>query len=110
MLRLGELCVCQITEVLGLAQSTVSSHLRELRRAGLIIERKKGRWVFFSISGTPEVRPWVEAAVGMLDSDPQIEADGNLVEAIRQLPVEDLCRLGFKAATAKAAGKQIQAD
>ena len=110
MLRLGELCVCQITEVLELAQSTVSSHLRELRRAGLITERKEGRWVFFSISGAPEVRPWIEAAVGMLTHDPQIEADGNLVDAIRQLPVEDLCRLGFKAATAKAAEEHIQAD
>ena len=43
--RTGELCVCQITEVLGLATSTVSAHLKELRRAGLTVERKEGRCV-----------------------------------------------------------------
>ena len=36
MLRSGELCLCQITEVLKLAPSTVSAHLKELKRAGLI--------------------------------------------------------------------------
>ena len=46
MLRSGELCVCQITEVLGLAPSTVSAHLKELKQAGLITERKDGKWVY----------------------------------------------------------------
>ena len=42
MLRTGELCVCQITEVLGLAPSTVSAHLRVLRQVGITTERKFG--------------------------------------------------------------------
>jgi ArsR family transcriptional regulator len=50
MLRSGELCLCQITEVLGLAPSTVSLHIKELKRAGLVIERKEGRWVYFSLA------------------------------------------------------------
>ena len=41
VLRSGELCVCQVTEVLKLAPSTVSAHLKELKRAGLIVERKE---------------------------------------------------------------------
>ncbi len=48
MLRSGELCVCQITEVLKLAPSTVSAHLKELKQAGLVSERKDGRWVYFT--------------------------------------------------------------
>jgi ArsR family transcriptional regulator len=44
-LRTGPLCVCQMTVVVKLAASTVSEHLSELRRAGLLSLRKEGRWV-----------------------------------------------------------------
>jgi DNA-binding transcriptional ArsR family regulator len=102
MLRTGELCVCQITEVLQLAQSTVSSHLRELRRAGLITERKDGRWVYFALSTDQEAKPWLEAALSTAGDDPQLEMDEAKVQELRGLPVEDLCRLGYEAAQAKA--------
>jgi len=98
MLRSGELCVCQIVEVLRLAQSTVSSHLRELKRAGLISERRDGRWVYFTLSTNPAVKPWIDAGLHTLGGDPQLGADEHLVEELRRLPVEDLCRLGFEAA------------
>ncbi len=105
MLRSGELCVCQITTVLRLAQSTVSSHLRELRRAGLITERKEGRWVYFALSADAEVTPWIAAALSTLAADPQIEEDQRLIAELRQLPVEDLCGLGYEAAKAKTCSK-----
>ena len=63
MLRSGELCVCQITEVLDLAVSTVSAHLRELRRAGLLSERKDGRWVYFGPSRDPVAASWMDTAL-----------------------------------------------
>ena len=100
MLRSGELCVCQITAVLGLAPSTVSAHLRELRRAGLTIERKEGRWVWVGLSEDASVRTWLHAAVMDPGADPVLEADDRMVEEIRSLPVEDLCHLGFDAARA----------
>lgn len=102
MLRTGDLCVCQIKEVLGLAQSTVSTHLRELKRVGLISERKDGRWVFFGLTEDPEIRPWIEVALKRLEADERIAADDRLVAEIRQLPVEDLCRLGFEGAKVMA--------
>ena len=49
MLRGGDLCVCQMTAVLELAASTVSSHLSDLRRAGLVTERKSGKWVHYHL-------------------------------------------------------------
>lgn len=49
LLDAGELCVCQIAEVMQVAQSSVSEALRELRRAGFVNERKEGRWVFVSV-------------------------------------------------------------
>ena len=50
LLERGELCVCQIIEVLGLAPSTVSKHLSLLHAAGLVDVRKEGRWVYYSLS------------------------------------------------------------
>ena len=43
----GELCVCQIVELLGLAPSTVSKHLFILKSAGLVDARKQGRWMYY---------------------------------------------------------------
>ena len=43
----GELCVCQIVELLGLAPSTVSKHLSILKQARLVESRKEGRWMFY---------------------------------------------------------------
>jgi ArsR family transcriptional regulator len=45
MLEIRPLCVCEITEVLQLATSTVSKHLSILRDSGLIIDEKEGKWV-----------------------------------------------------------------
>jgi DNA-binding transcriptional ArsR family regulator len=102
MLRTGELCVCQITEVLELAQSTVSNHVKELRRAGLVTERKDGRWVYFALSTDSEAESWIAAALSTAGDDPQLEADLRVVEELLELPVEDLCRLGYEAARTKA--------
>ena len=48
-LRGGELCVCQITELFGLAASTISKHLSILYQAGLVDSRKEGRWIFYAL-------------------------------------------------------------
>jgi DNA-binding transcriptional ArsR family regulator len=98
MLRSGELCVCQITEVLKLAPSTVSAHLKELKQAGMVSERKDGRWVYFDLIEDDGTRSWIEVALSGLVDDPQIEADDLLVDELRRLPVEDLCRFGYETA------------
>ena len=102
MLRSGELCVCQITEVLKLAPSTVSAHLKELKQAGLVSERKDGRWVYFDLIDDKGTRSWIEVALSGLVHEPQIEADDQLVAELRRLPVEDLCRFGYEEAKEKS--------
>jgi ArsR family transcriptional regulator len=49
MLRGGELCVCELQDELDAAQSRLSFHLRVLREAGLVSDRKEGRWSYYSI-------------------------------------------------------------
>jgi ArsR family transcriptional regulator len=50
LLRQGELCVCQIIAVLGLAPSTVSKHLSLLSEADLVVCRKEGRWAHYRLA------------------------------------------------------------
>jgi DNA-binding transcriptional ArsR family regulator len=100
-LRTGELCVCQITEVLKLAPSTVSAHLRELKLAGLTEERKEGRWVHVGLTRNAELLALVAAALAPLKNDGQLAHDAELVEELRALPVENLCRLGYESAVAE---------
>ena len=45
-----ELCVCEITEILGLATSTVSKHLSILSDSNLIKHRKDGRWINYQLN------------------------------------------------------------
>jgi len=49
-LRDGERCVCELQEDLGLGQSLLSHHLRALREAGLVTDRREGRWVHYSLA------------------------------------------------------------
>ena len=98
MLRTGELCVCQITAVLGLAPSTVSAHLRELKLGGLVSERKDGRWVHVGLADDPAVRPWIDSSIAALEGDGQAVADDCMVEELRELGVEVLCRWGLDEA------------
>src|SRR5690348_14462760 len=49
-LRDGEECVCNLTGPLGTGQSLLSFHLRALKDAGLIQDRRDGRWVYYSLN------------------------------------------------------------
>jgi len=92
MLRPGGLCVCQITAVLELAVSTVSAHLAELKRAGLVFEHKDGRWVSYSLSENPDTTLMLERVWALVRGDPQLGRDVRLVRSLRRIPVEELCR------------------
>lgn len=95
MLRGGTLCVCQITSVLELAASTVSAHLSDLRRAGLVAEQKRGRWVHYRLIETGSLASLVRQVLRLVDSDSQIREDGQVIEALRAIPVDELCRAGL---------------
>jgi ArsR family transcriptional regulator len=50
-LRFGERCVCDLTDALDAAQSRLSFHLRVLKDAGLVTDRREGRWTYYTLSG-----------------------------------------------------------
>jgi len=49
-LRSGERCVCDLTDLLEAAQSRLSFHLKVLKDAGLVVDRRDGRWVHYSLN------------------------------------------------------------
>ena len=93
MLRGGELCVCQMTAVLDLAASTVSAHLTDLKRAGLVEDRKDGRWVLHRLALDDVATAHLEPVWKSVARDPQVQADARLLRELRRVPVEELCRV-----------------
>src|SRR5512132_2869366 len=73
LLRGGPLCGCQMTVVVKLAASTVSEHLSELRNAGLVVERKQGRWVEYRLADAES--GLLDALASVLASDAAVTAD-----------------------------------
>jgi ArsR family transcriptional regulator len=49
MLRDGEKCVCELQDQLDVAQSRLSFHLKVLKDAGLVEDRREGRWSYYTI-------------------------------------------------------------
>ena len=49
LLANGERCVCDLMEDLGVAQSRLSWHLKTLKDAGLVTDRREGRWSYYTI-------------------------------------------------------------
>jgi ArsR family transcriptional regulator len=47
---LGERCVCDLTDALDAAQSRLSFHLKVLKDAGLVSDRREGRWMYYTLN------------------------------------------------------------
>lgn len=91
----GELCVCQIVEMLQLAPSTVSKHMQILRQAALVEARKDGRWMYYRLPGGRPPKAAREAlawARRNLQGSPQIRQDGDRLRKILAMDPEELCK------------------
>lgn len=89
-----ELCVCQLTELMGLAPSTVSKHLSVLHGAGLVTMRKSGKWVYCRLAGrgarreVREILKWVIACAGGTEA---ARRDSARLKNIAASPPEAAC-------------------
>jgi len=92
-LRGGELCLCQIIELLGLAPSTVSKHMSLLHDAGLVIRRKQGRWHYYRLAGRdapPMVRRAIEWTLESLEEEPTLMRDAEALCCVRDKDLKEL--------------------
>lgn len=94
-LRDGELCVCQITELFGLAPSTISKHLSVLFQAGLVQSRKDERWVYYrlpSAEASRAVKSAIEWMTGTIKKEATVIADGKHLKKILKMDPAQLCK------------------
>ncbi len=94
-LRGRELCACQLTELFGLAPSTMSKHLSILYQARLVNMRKEGRWVYYS-RPEDDAPASARAALAWVDSslaeDEQAVADARRLKQVLKIDPTELCR------------------
>jgi ArsR family transcriptional regulator, arsenate/arsenite/antimonite-responsive transcriptional repressor len=116
MLEGGELCVCQMIAVVGLAPSTVSQHLSVLARGGLVAERKEGKLVFYRLRREGPAAALLPPLLELLAGDATAQADRAEIDHLRRVPVAELCAadldlvaLGVRPAAAAASAPQAEA-
>src|ERR1017187_4552564 len=90
-----ELCVCQITEMFGLAPSTMSKHLAMLHQAGLVQSRKVDRWVYYRLPNR-KYSALAREILGLVrrslkDCDEAV-ADATKLKKVLKMDVQDICR------------------
>lgn len=92
----GELCVCQVQELLALAPSSTSKHLSILSGAGLLSVRKKGRWAYYSVTEAEELPEEGAQVVGWITGqaakEKVIREDRQLLNEILAYSPEELCQ------------------
>lgn len=82
LLNVEELCVCELVEILKMTQPAVSQHMRKLKNAKLVKERRHGQWVFYSLDGS--IYPFFQS---VLETLPDIRSE-----------IEELKKSGRKVA------------
>ncbi len=95
-LEQGRLCACQITELLGLAPSTVSRHMEILEHAGLIESFKQQRWVYYELPGIDSNKPAGRILTMLSELFDEMEYAREVkgeIAAIKSISPEELCRM-----------------
>jgi ArsR family transcriptional regulator len=100
LLEGGELCVCQITTVLNLAPATISKHLAALKTAGLLQQRRDGKWVYYRLAErvfNPYAGAFLALVRTALAEDPTIAEDCRVLAMVNAVPLQVLCDQGRAA-------------
>ena len=71
----GERCVCDLQDALDAAQSRLSFHLKVLKEAGLVSDRKQGRWAYYSLN--PEALDAMGEFLGSIRPDENAWGEGD---------------------------------
>ena len=86
LLRSGELCVCDLVAVLRVPQPTASRHLAYLRKAGLVLARKRGLWSYYRLAParTAFHKKLLECLASCFQHVPELAADAEQLSRGRQ--------------------------
>lgn len=107
-LRGGELCVCELCDALALSQSTLSTHLRVIRQAGLVTARRQGKWMYYAVA--PDSAALVTGLFSLFDGS--LKGDRRLAADVKRLSkrlaqrTDGECCVGFACGTGRKRGKE----
>jgi len=90
-----ELCVCELAEALGVSSPRMSQHLQILKRAGIVNERRDGKWVYYSAN--PEAvdafnHTWLEYLQTSLEANPQLKAETAVLNSEKLKRLRERCQ------------------
>ncbi len=87
----GELCVCEISQIMGSIQPKISRHLALMRNSGLVSDERRGQWVYYSLN--PSLPNWakriIESSLESLIKEEPYHSD---VKKMRSLKKENICK------------------
>lgn len=89
--REGELCVCELMAALDEIQPKISRHLAQLRKTGLVLDRRQGQWVYYRIN--PDLPAWAQTALQQT-----AEANTDFIKP----NLANLCRMGDRPERARS--------
>ena len=74
LLEKNDCCVCEFVEIFEVSQSAISQHLRKLRDLGVVKEKRKGQWIFYSLNQDSELYNMLMQVLAFIPSqDERIE-------------------------------------
>ncbi len=89
----SELCVCELTQALDLSQPKISRHLAQLRQCGLLLDTRRGQWVYYRIN--PDLSDWVltilDVSAAALDNHERYQIDRVRLNTMSVRPAESVC-------------------
>lgn len=89
LLTHGELCVCDLMAILKLPQSTISRHMSRLKSAGIVNDRRQGKWVHYSLANggfSGKIRQFLTEE--LIENEPH-RSD---LKKLKKYPVKDHCK------------------
>lgn len=92
LLKERELCVCEISQIIGSIQPKISRHLALLRNSGLVSDERRGQWVYYSLS--PSLPDWAKRIIkSTLENLIEEEPYHSDIKRISSLKKENICKM-----------------
>ena len=95
LLSQHELCVCELVDILGMAQSRISHQLQILKSARLVNDRREGKWIVYSLNtqdGYAYHQQIFEILEKTLNQDQTVREDGDRLKLCQKKGVRERCR------------------
>ena len=87
----GELCVCEISQIIGSIQPKISRHLALMRKSGLVSDERRGQWVYYSLNRS--LPDWAKKIIqSTLENLMSVKPYHTDIKKICSLKKENICK------------------